>query len=103
MLSFVPESADRGTSSALVYLALLGTIPSPCFYSLVLDLEVQVPTEPVIEQGLMNIAGCLELKEKKRSPGLIIILAMPHLKHRFLIPTGILAGHNSSRSYFQPI
>lgn len=36
-----------------------------CFYHLlVLDLEVQVPSEPVIEKGLFNITGCQDLQEK---------------------------------------
>lgn len=35
-----------------------------CFYySLVLDLEVQVPSEPVIEKGLFNITGGQDLHE----------------------------------------
>ena len=36
-----------------------------CFnHSLVLDLEVQVPSEPVIEEGLFNITGGQDLQRK---------------------------------------
>lgn len=37
----------------------------PGWYSLVLDLEVQVPGEPVIEHRLVHVAGCVELGGKK--------------------------------------
>lgn len=38
----------------------------PGWYSLVLDLEVQVPGEPVIEHRLVHVAGCVELGGKKK-------------------------------------
>lgn len=33
-------------------------------YSLVFDLEVEMPGKPVVEQRLLNIARCLELEGK---------------------------------------
>lgn len=30
-----------------------------------LNLEVEVPSEPVIEQRLLHVAGCQELKERR--------------------------------------
>lgn len=39
----------------------------PGWYSLMLDLEVQVPGEPVIEKGLLNVAGCCHLPGRERA------------------------------------
>lgn len=40
-------------------------MPAP--YSLVLDLEVEVPGEPVIEKGLLNVAGRCHLPAREKT------------------------------------
>lgn len=46
------QGGDRGQ-------AWIGPAP---WYSLVLDLEIEVPTEPVVEEGLLHIAGGHQLQ-----------------------------------------
>lgn len=41
---------------------------SECVYSLMFNLEVQMPSKPVIEQRLLNVARGLELEEGKGTP-----------------------------------
>lgn len=40
--------------------------PTKRIYSLVLNLEVEMPTEPVVEKGLVYVARCLKLERKQR-------------------------------------
>jgi hypothetical protein len=44
------------------------TLLSGSPYSLVLDLEVEVPTEPVIEGRMVDVACCLDLEERPAQP-----------------------------------
>lgn len=68
------EKASGGTGQSVASTPLLPPLPtrapslrpgSPAPpYSLVLNLEVEVPTKPVIEGGLVDVACCLELEGK---------------------------------------
>ncbi|KAL0627254.1 LOW QUALITY PROTEIN: hypothetical protein AAY473_000562 [Plecturocebus cupreus] len=71
----LPSSLPTGHLPGLRY-SLDDDPASQASYSLVLNLEVEVSTEPVIEGRLVDIACCLELEEKLSLHGTAILLGM---------------------------